>query len=147
MKIWVLAALLWPVASFGQELAGSWDLAGYVCESGGDFRLVPIPEQLQVSAGWQINSDGTMSLEAFMERDGGGSCTLRVNGTYEVQGSTFSYTVKQSTGDCPAPEGETDSIEDFIVEDQFLYLPSPENLSGGAAACSNGRIYQAFVRQ
>ncbi len=131
---------------YAQEVVGTWSLSGFVCKSSGNFHLVRIPEQLVIDASWTLNSDGTMSLTANMER-AGRTCSMSANGSYTFKGSTLNYTVRNSDGECAAPEGVEDTIEGVQFEGNFLYIPLPSNLEGGKEACHSGDVFQAFVKQ
>ena len=146
MKVFLF--ILASIASFfvlaqdDQDIVGSWNLAGFVCERSGDFKLVSIPEQMSIDGEWTVESNGSMSMTASFP--GGGRC--EITGNYEYRDSELSLEVEDTGGQCPGGErGMRQEFEDIIIEDDFLYIPAPEGLAGGEEACK-GRLYQAFAR-
>ena len=130
------------MAQSERDLVGSWSLAGFVCERSGNFRVVSVPEQLNISGQWELESDGSMSVSALIP--GAGRCEM--SGSYRYRGSTLSYTV-EDVRNCPGGRpGQSQEHEDVIVENDFIYIPAPEELDGGREACS-GRLYEALSRR
>ena len=124
-----------------EDIVGAWSLAGFVCERSGDFRLVSIPEQMSIDGEWTLESNGSMNAVASMA---GVRCEM--SGNYTYRNSTLSYEIEDARG-CPgeAERGRGQEFDNVIIEDDFLYIPAPEELDGGEDAC-RGRLYQAFSR-
>ena len=131
------------LAQSERDLVGSWSLSGFVCDSSGNFRVVSVPEQLNISGQWEMESDGSMRVSALIP--GAGRCEM--SGFYRYQDSILSYTVEDMRN-CPGGgrRGQSQEHEDVIVDNDFLYIPAPEGLEGGREAC-RGRLYEAFSRR